>query len=147
MFSVSGLTFLFWVQNIKLQKQRVTTRSTKREYACVLTGIRQVQVRPAGGQHSGVDARNHVGLIHDEVHDVVICGQLPLRATGAQIQDVKRDAEPDGVQEMLHRPIRAQSRPTLLMLEYPFRSLTPTSLNRENGQNHADDQEHVHHLN
>lgn len=55
--------------------------------ALVLTGVRQIQVRPAGGQHSGVDARNNIGLIHNIVHDVVIRGQLPLqRATRAQTQ-------------------------------------------------------------
>lgn len=44
----------------------------------LLTAARQIQVAPAGGQHSGVDAGDHVGLIHDEVHHVVIRGQFTL---------------------------------------------------------------------
>lgn len=44
----------------------------------VLTGIRQVQVCSAGGQHSGIDAGNNVGLVHDEVHNIVICCQFAL---------------------------------------------------------------------
>lgn len=47
-------------------------------HSYLLTAARQIQVAPAGGQHSGVDARNHVGLIHDEVHHVVIRGQFTL---------------------------------------------------------------------
>lgn len=51
---------------------------------CALTGVGQIQVCSAGGQHPGVDAGHNVGLIHDEVHDIVICGQLALQATPAQ---------------------------------------------------------------
>lgn len=54
-----------------------------------LTGIRQVQVCSAGGEHPGVDTRDDVGLVHDEVHDVVVCSQLTLRAKLADIKDVK----------------------------------------------------------
>ena len=49
--------------------------------ACILTGVGQVQVGPAGVQDSGVDARHHVGLVHHEVHHVVVGGQLPLQAS------------------------------------------------------------------
>lgn len=45
---------------------------------CVLTCIRQVQVCSAGGQDSGVDARNNVGLVHDEVYNIMICCQFTL---------------------------------------------------------------------
>lgn len=48
-------------------------------YFCALTGVGQIQVCPAGGQHPGVDAGHDVGLIHDEVHDIMICSQLALR--------------------------------------------------------------------
>lgn len=47
-----------------------------------LTGARQVQVGPGGGQDPGVDPRNHVGLVHDEVQHIMVTGQLSLKTTG-----------------------------------------------------------------
>lgn len=69
----------------------------------VLTGVRQIQVGSAGWQHSGVDARNNTGLIHDELHNVVICSQLTLQTTSqhqslwADEMGVKDDAGGDSL--------------------------------------------------
>ena len=54
---------------------------------CELTGVRQVQVCPAGGEDSGVDAGDHVGLVHDEVYHVMVTGQLTL-GTGTDTGDL-----------------------------------------------------------
>lgn len=46
---------------------------------CLLTSVGEVQVVSAGGQDPGVDAGDHVRLVHDEVHHIVVTGQLSLR--------------------------------------------------------------------
>lgn len=37
-----------------------------------LTGGGEIQIVPAGGQDSGIDPGDHVGLIHDKVHHIMI---------------------------------------------------------------------------
>lgn len=44
-----------------------------------LTGGGEVQIIPAGAQDSGIDSWDHVGLIHDEVHHIMVTVQLTLK--------------------------------------------------------------------
>lgn len=67
---------------VKEHMEKLTDQKLPSMYeSLILTGIRQVQISPAGGQHPGVDSRNNVGLVHDEVYDIVVCSQLTLQAT------------------------------------------------------------------
>lgn len=44
-----------------------------------LTGGGKVQIIPAGAQDSGIDSWDHVGLIHDIIHHIMITVQLTLK--------------------------------------------------------------------
>ncbi len=46
-----------------------------------LTGGRKVQIIPVGAQDSGIDSWDHIGLIHNKIHYIMVTVQFTLKGS------------------------------------------------------------------